>query len=384
MEDRRGGGGGGGGGGSGNHAGAALALLGDIIIFICQLKKIMAPPPHKKKSWTYPWDLKSAISRVPLSLFSISWYISFYKLLSLLQALCPLKFPVSLSFLFHPHLMTLKLKLNLFVYISNVSVFLFLQTSFTQLSRLHSWTKHYNNCFSLSHFEHWHMLGGVESVAPSTQIKNQTLFSVRIKGPTDIHNTHCWRTLLFLCFSAQARPKGGGGACDCTCLLDVKSFCLFFAWQLRNTTPPPPCLILTIHQSDYVLHQNKHRPIRKVGGGGRGVGVWSQPTFRCGGHFMKLIITDNLSFTDKYSDILDFDMKLWSTVTDCCHGNSQWMTNCQWWQVSWRLFLLVNWEAAPALGSGDFFPPSFRTSLPLFPKCFVQSCKTERKWFFNK
>ena len=25
------------------------------------------------------------------------------------------------------------------------------------------------------------------------------------------------------------------------------------------------------------------------------------------GHFMKLVITDNLSFTDKYSDILDFD-----------------------------------------------------------------------------
>ena len=27
-----------------------------------------------------------------------------------------------------------------------------------------------------------------------------------------------------------------------------------------------------------------------------------------GGHFMKLVITDNLSFTDKYSDILDFDL----------------------------------------------------------------------------
>ena len=54
-----------------------------------------------------------------------------------------------------------------------------------------------------------------------------------------------------------------------------------------------------------------------------------------GGHFMKLVITDNLSFTDKYSDILDFDW-LWSTVTDCCHGHSQWMTNCQWWQVSWN------------------------------------------------
>ena len=45
-----------------------------------------------------------------------------------------------------------------------------------------------------------------------------------------------------------------------------------------------------------------------------------------GGHFMKLVITDNLSFTDKYSDILEFDW-LWSTVIDCCHGNSQWMTN---------------------------------------------------------
>ena len=54
-----------------------------------------------------------------------------------------------------------------------------------------------------------------------------------------------------------------------------------------------------------------------------------------GGHFMKLVITGNLSFTDKYSDILDFDW-LWSTVIDCCHGNSQWMTNCQWWQVSWN------------------------------------------------
>ena len=53
------------------------------------------------------------------------------------------------------------------------------------------------------------------------------------------------------------------------------------------------------------------------------------------GHFMKLVITDNLSFTDKYSDILDFDW-LWSTVIDCCHGNSQWMKNCQWWQVSWN------------------------------------------------
>ena len=73
-----------------------------------------------------------------------------------------------------------------------------------------------------------------------------------------------------------------------------------------------------------------------------------------GGHFMTLVISDNLSFTDKYSDILDFDW-LWSTVIDCCHGNSQWMTNwqlsvndkltivsewqidnCQWWQVSWN------------------------------------------------
>ena len=54
-----------------------------------------------------------------------------------------------------------------------------------------------------------------------------------------------------------------------------------------------------------------------------------------GGHFMKLVITDNLSFTDKYTHILDFDW-LWSTVIDCCHGNSQWMTNCQWWQVSWK------------------------------------------------
>ena len=54
-----------------------------------------------------------------------------------------------------------------------------------------------------------------------------------------------------------------------------------------------------------------------------------------GGHFMKLVIPDNLSFTDKYSDILDFDW-LWSTVIDCCHGNSQWMTNYQWWQVSWN------------------------------------------------
>ena len=54
-----------------------------------------------------------------------------------------------------------------------------------------------------------------------------------------------------------------------------------------------------------------------------------------GGHFMKLVITDNLSFTDKYSGILDFDW-LWSTAIDCCHGNSPWMTNCQWWQVSWN------------------------------------------------
>ena len=48
-----------------------------------------------------------------------------------------------------------------------------------------------------------------------------------------------------------------------------------------------------------------------------------------GGHFMKLVITDNLSFTDYY------------------HGNSQWQCfianqnqechcTCQWWQVSWN------------------------------------------------
>ena len=94
-----------------------------------------------------------------------------------------------------------------------------------------------------------------------------------------------------------------------------------------------------------------------------------------GEHFMKLVITDYLSFTDKDSDILDFDWLwstvirggafhetchhwlfvihwqgqwhswfwlLWSTVTDCCHGNSQWMTNCQWWQVIMTVISIVN------------------------------------------
>ena len=37
-----------------------------------------------------------------------------------------------------------------------------------------------------------------------------------------------------------------------------------------------------------------YKPIIVAGGGG-------------GGHFMKRVITDNLSFTDKYSDVLDFD-----------------------------------------------------------------------------
>ena len=40
------------------------------------------------------------------------------------------------------------------------------------------------------------------------------------------------------------------------------------------------------------------------------------------------------SLTSKVTFLI-FDW-LWSTVTDCCHGNSQWMTNCQWWQVSWN------------------------------------------------
>ena len=34
---------------------------------------------------------------------------------------------------------------------------------------------------------------------------------------------------------------------------------------------------------------------------------------RPGAHFIELVINDNLSFDDKYSDILDFDW-LWSTV----------------------------------------------------------------------
>ena len=54
-----------------------------------------------------------------------------------------------------------------------------------------------------------------------------------------------------------------------------------------------------------------------------------------GGHFMKLVINDNLSFNDKLSDFLDFDW-LWSTVTDCCHGSSHWISSCHWWQVLWN------------------------------------------------
>ena len=56
---------------------------------------------------------------------------------------------------------------------------------------------------------------------------------------------------------------------------------------------------------------------------------------RGGGHFMKLVITDNLSFTDYYHGNSQWQCFI-ANQNQECHFTCQWMTNCQWWQVSWN------------------------------------------------
>ena len=57
-----------------------------------------------------------------------------------------------------------------------------------------------------------------------------------------------------------------------------------------------------------------------------------------GGHFMKLVITDNLSFTDYYHGNRQWQCFI-ANQNQECHCTCQWMTNCQWWQVSWNAHL---------------------------------------------
>ena len=58
-------------------------------------------------------------------------------------------------------------------------------------------------------------------------------------------------------------------------------------------------------------------------------------------HFMKLVITDNLSFTDYYHGNSQWRCFI-ANQNQECHCTCQWMTNCQWWQVSWIAPLKVN------------------------------------------
>ena len=64
------------------------------------------------------------------------------------------------------------------------------------------------------------------------------------------------------------------------------------------------------------------------------------PVFR--GHVMKLIITDNLSFTDYYHGNSQWQCFVANQYQEC-HCTCQWMTNCQWWQVSWNAPLITDW-----------------------------------------
>ena len=50
---------------------------------------------------------------------------------------------------------------------------------------------------------------------------------------------------------------------------------------------------------------------------------------------MKLVITDNLSFTDYYHGNSQWQCFI-ANQNQECHCTCQWMTNCQWWQVSWN------------------------------------------------
>ena len=64
-----------------------------------------------------------------------------------------------------------------------------------------------------------------------------------------------------------------------------------------------------------------------------------------GGYFMKLVITDNLSFTDYYHGNSQWQCFI-ANQNQECHCTFQWMTNCQWWQVSWnapQTFLQLFW-----------------------------------------
>ena len=54
-----------------------------------------------------------------------------------------------------------------------------------------------------------------------------------------------------------------------------------------------------------------------------------------GGHFMKLVITANLSFTDYYHGNSQWQCFI-ANQNQECHCTCQWMTHCQWWQVSWN------------------------------------------------
>ena len=37
-----------------------------------------------------------------------------------------------------------------------------------------------------------------------------------------------------------------------------------------------------------------------------------------------------------HSILVKWHSWFWMAMKHCCHGNSQWMTNCQWWKVLWN------------------------------------------------
>ena len=70
---------------------------------------------------------------------------------------------------------------------------------------------------------------------------------------------------------------------------------------------------------------------------------------------MKLVITDNLSFTDYYHGNSQWHCFI-ANQNQECHCTCQWMTTCQWWQVSWNAppppWLIIHVVAPPPL-NGD-------------------------------